>query len=173
MRAEEKAVSRFLKSVKYALRGILYCINNERNMRFHTVATFFSIVMSPFFHLTRGEYALLFLTCGTVMAAEVFNTVSEKLCDAAMPGYSHGVRAVKDLAAGGVLIAAVFAFFVAWMLFARPAEIAAGWMWLVAHPWVLVILFVLAAAAVPYVLWGPPGIRDRIRRGRDKRNAAG
>ena len=32
---------RFVKSLKYALRGIVYCINNERNMRIHTVAVLY------------------------------------------------------------------------------------------------------------------------------------
>lgn len=155
---------RFLRSVKYALRGVAYCINNERNMRFHTVAAFFSFAMSPFFGLGRAEYALLALTCGTVMAAEVFNTVAERLCDTVKPGYSNGVRAAKDLAAGAVLVAALFAVGVAVALFARPACIAAGWLWLLEHPWRLAVLLALAAAAVPYVAWGPPGIRDRARR---------
>lgn len=159
---------RFLKSLKYALRGILYCINNERNMRFHTVAAFFSIVMSPFFDLTRGEFGLLLLTCGVVMGAELFNTVAEDLCDALIEGFSQSVRAVKDLASGAVLVTAIFAAGVGVALFWRPSCIVNGWFWLVAHPVVLVLLLCAAAAAVPYVVWGPPGIRDRLARLRHK-----
>lgn len=137
---------RFLKSLKYALRGILYCINNERNMRFHTVAAFFSIVMSPFFDLTRGEFGLLLLTCGVVMGAELFNTVAEDLCDALIEGFSQSVRAVKDLASGAVLVTAIFAAGVGVALFWRPDCIVNGWFWLVAHPVVLVLLLCAAAA---------------------------
>ena len=57
---------RFLKSFRYAFRGIVYCINTERNMRIHTVIALYVFVFSFFFHLTRVEYAVLFLAFAQV-----------------------------------------------------------------------------------------------------------
>lgn len=162
---------RFIRSVKYALRGVVYCINNEPNMRFHTVAAFFTILFSPFFHFSRGEYALLFLTIGSVMAAEMRNSVSEKQSDLLGDARDAGVRSVKDMAAGGVLVHAAFAVGVALCLFARPDCIAQGWLWLAARPWTLGLIGLAAVAAVPYVMWGWPGIRDRLRQFQKKRMA--
>jgi diacylglycerol kinase (ATP) len=154
---------RFMKSLRYALRGILYCINTERNMRFHTVAAFYTLLFSPLFHLGALGYAVLFLTIGSVMSAEVFNTVTETQCDLVSSTFSGGVRSVKDLAAGGVLLRAVFAAGVGVCLFAKPACIVVGWQWLTDRPLLLVLLAGSVVIAVVYVLLGPPAMRDRLR----------
>lgn len=154
---------RFMKSFKYALRGILYCINTERNMRFHTVAAFYTLLFSPFFHLGRLGYAVLLLTLGAVIAAEVFNTVVETQCDLTSTTFSGGIRSIKDMAAGGVLINAVFAVGTGLCLFAQPGYIQSGWLWLTARPWTLVLLALSVAAACVYVALGPVGVRDRYR----------
>ncbi|WOC32422.1 MULTISPECIES: diacylglycerol kinase family protein [Caproicibacterium] len=153
---------RFLKSLKYALRGIVYSINTERNMRFHTVAAFYTLLFSPFFHLGRLGYAVLFLTIGSVVSAEMVNTVVETQCDLVSTTFSSGIRGVKDLAAGGVLVRAFCAVGVALCLFAKPAYIAAGWRWLTDRPWLLALLAVSAVLSAVYVSIGPPGIRDRL-----------
>ena len=62
---------RFVKSLKYALRGIVYCINNERNMRIHTVAVLYVLAFSPFFEMSRARYAILLVTFALVLTAEV------------------------------------------------------------------------------------------------------
>lgn len=154
---------RFIKSLKYAMRGILYCINTERNMRFHTVAAFYTLLFSPFFHLGRLGYAVLFLTLGSVIAAELFNTVAETQCDLNHATFNGGIRSVKDMAAGGVQINAFFATGVGVCLFAQPGYIAAGWQWLTARPWTLVLLALSVILAVFYVAMGPLRIRDRLR----------
>lgn len=154
---------RFIKSLKYALRGILYCINTEQNMRFHTVAAFYTLLFSPFFHLGGWGYAVLLLAISSVMSAEMYNTVVETQCDLVSSTFSGGIRSVKDLAAGGVLLRAVFAAGVGVCLFAKPDCIAAGWQWLVDRPWLLVLLAVSVLLAVVYVLFGLPVLRDRLR----------
>ena len=102
---------RFLKSFRYAFRGIIYCINNERNMRVHTVVALYVFVFSFFFHLTRAEYGVLFLTFAQVIAAELFNTVAEELSDFSAASFNPVVRIVKDMASGGVLVGAVFSVY--------------------------------------------------------------
>lgn len=155
---------RFLRSLKNALQGLLYCIHRERNMRFHTVAAFYTLLFSPFFHLGRLGYAVLFLTIGAVMSAEIFNTVAELGCDLSSSAYNGGIRSVKDMAAGGVLVRAGFAAGVGVCLFWQPEAIAAGWQWLAARPVLLVLLAASAVLSFFYVRFGPAGIRDRLVR---------
>lgn len=155
---------RFLKSFKYAFRGIIYCINNERNMRIHTVMALYVFVFSFFFHLTRTEYAVLFLTCAMVISAELVNTVSEELSDFSAASFNPVVRIVKDMASGAVLVNAVFAVAVGICLFWRPAVFAQILRFFVGHPVLFVLLPIFTAAAVFYVVLGPLGIRDCLRR---------
>ena len=90
---------RFFKSFKYAFRGIVYCINNERNMRIHTAAALYVFAFSHFFEITRTGYAVLLLTFALVMAAELFNTVAEEITDMIAASYHPVARIIKALKA--------------------------------------------------------------------------
>ena len=155
---------RFLKSFRYAFRGIIYCINNERNMRVHTVVALYVFVFSFFFHLTRAEYAVLFLAFAQVIAAELFNTVAEELSDFSAASFNPVVRIVKDMASGGVLVGAVFSVAVGICLFWRPAVLAWLLRGLFFHPALLFLLLAVTAGAAFYIVLGPLGIRDFIKK---------
>lgn len=154
---------RFLKSFKYAFRGIIYCINNERNMRIHAVAGLYVFVFSFFFGLSRIGYAVLFLTVALVWMTELFNTVAEELSDLVAPSFNPVVRIVKDMASGSVLVCAGFSVFVGICLFWRPESFAKIAAYFAANPAMLVLLAAVTAASVVFVVLGPLGIRDRIR----------
>ncbi|NLJ31465.1 MAG: diacylglycerol kinase family protein [Clostridiales bacterium] len=160
---------RFFKSFRYAFRGIVYCINNERNMRFHTVAALYVLVFSAFFGLSRAEYGVLFLTVAGVMAAEMFNTVAEELSDMAAASFHPVVRIIKDMAAGGVLICALFAAAAGVCLFWRPAAWGGIFQFFARNPAMLALLIVTAALSAVFVAMGPLGIRDFIIRKRRDR----
>lgn len=160
---------RFLKSLKYAFRGIVYCINNERNMRIHMVAALYVFAFSFFFEMSRARYALLFLTFALVMTAEVFNTVAEELADLAAASYHPVVRIVKDLAAGGVLICALFAIGVGVCLFWQPACFLGILAFFWRHPAWIAVLAVSLAAGFIFIRCGPLGIRDFIHRKKKNR----
>ena len=89
----------FFKSFKYAFRGILYCIKNERNMRFHTVTALYVLIFARFFNFSRGELLLLILTIASVLSAEAMNTSIEKTDDKLTKEYDEKIRRSKDSAA--------------------------------------------------------------------------
>lgn len=159
---------RFLKSVKYAFRGIVYCINNERNMRIHTVAALYVFVFSFFFTVSRAEYALLFLTFSSVMAAEMFNSVAEALSDMTAASFNQVVRVIKDMASGGVLVAAVFSVCVGVCLFWHPAVFLKIAEYFAASPAMLALLIAATLLCIVYIVMGPLGIRDFIRKRKNK-----
>lgn len=57
--------------------------------------------------LDRYEWLWMVVAIVLVFAAELFNTAIEKLCDVVHPDYSEKIKAIKDLAAGAVLVCAV------------------------------------------------------------------
>ncbi len=119
---------RFLKGFYYAGRGIALTAR-ERNFRFHLCAMAFVIFFAAkFYELSRGEWAALLLTCGAVLSLEAVNTAVERLCDKVSPEKAPQIGAVKDIAAGAVLISAIIAISVGVCLFwdiAKFREIAA------------------------------------------------
>lgn len=160
---------RFLKSLKYAFRGVIYCINNERNMRIHTVAALYVFAFSFFFDLTRTQYALLFITFAMVMGAELFNTVAEEISDMLASSFHPVVRIIKDLAAGAVLVFAGFAVGVGLCLFWRPAVLLSIVQLFLSNPLYLCALVLVTVAGMVFIVLGPVGIRDTLHRNKIKR----
>ena len=78
----------------------------------------------PAFHGLRDAWRhpavririILGMAIGLVIGAEVFNTCIEKLCDLHSTEYDHRIEVIKDMSAGGVLIAALTALVIAVMI---------------------------------------------------------
>lgn len=154
----------FLRGFKYALHGILHCIQNERNMRIHTVAAVYVLIFARFFSLTRTDYILLILTICAVISAEMINTACERLCGLSCDKYSRLVRNIKDMAAGAVLVFAIGAVVIACILFSE----AEGYIRIFEHyrdcPYLLIPLGLSIPLALCYIILGPIGIFKKFKK---------
>lgn len=70
--------------------------------------------------LTRWEWAILLLTIGSVIAAEVMNTAIEIVVDLVQPNFHPLAGMAKDVAAGAVLMTAIQAVAVGIVIFGPP-----------------------------------------------------
>lgn len=102
-----------LKSFKYAISGLAYILKAEPNARIHLLAGISVVGLGAFLDLERLEWLWIGLAIALVWILEAVNTAFEYLCDLVSPEHSESVKHAKDIAAGGVLIAAFFALFVA------------------------------------------------------------
>ena len=100
---------RFLDSFRDAFRGVGRCLKTERNMRVHAVVAAAVVALGLCLRVSRGELACLLLAIGMVTAAEAMNTAIERLCDFVEEARDHRIGLIKDIAAGGVLLCALFA----------------------------------------------------------------
>jgi diacylglycerol kinase (ATP) len=82
-------------------------LQSQHNAWLHAFASFCILVMGGLFRLTGGEWCWIILAIMAVWTAEALNTALEFLADAATPEFHPLVKNAKDVAAGGVLIAAV------------------------------------------------------------------
>lgn len=137
------------RSFKYACRGILYCVKNERNMRIHLVTTAYVLMFSLFYSFTQTQYILLLLTICLVLFAEGVNTAIEAIVNLETQSYDSLARIAKDVAAGAVLICAIFAVIVGIILFLKPATIIYIVHYLIDNPfWGILFLLSIPAALV-------------------------
>ena len=100
------------RSFAYAFRGLARLFR-EPNARVHALATVLVLGLGLFLHLAALEWGALVFAIVLVLAAEAFNTAVESLADAAVPEQHALVRDAKDLAAAGVLLAALGAVVIA------------------------------------------------------------
>jgi diacylglycerol kinase (ATP) len=105
------------RSFSYSIKGVRYCINNERNMRIHLIVAAYVLAFSLFYNLTPFEYAVIFIIIGLVLAVEAVNTAVEAIVNLNIECYNRLARIAKDVAAGAVLICAISAAAVGFALF--------------------------------------------------------
>ncbi len=99
---------RLIRSFGFALNGIKHCFISELHFRIHLGLAFVAIVFSAFFRVSIAEWIAVCFCITFVIVMEMLNTAIEKLCDVVQPGIHPSIKKVKDIAAGAVLIAAVF-----------------------------------------------------------------
>jgi diacylglycerol kinase len=110
-------MGRLQKSFSYAIQGIQYSIASEHNMKIHLLASIIAVVIGFIVHLTRLEWGLLSLTIFMVLTAETINTSIERAIDLFSTKQHPLAKIAKDLAAGGVLLTALNAVIIAFILF--------------------------------------------------------
>lgn len=99
--------ARHVKSFKYAFKGILHTLINEPNFRVQILIVAAASYLGFLYKITNTEWGLLIITLGSLLAAEMINTVVEEFIDALIKEYHEGARVIKDVAAGYVLINAI------------------------------------------------------------------
>lgn len=65
---------------------------------------------------TVYEWLAVIAMCALVICAEILNTCIEMICDKICPEYDETIGKIKDLAAAGVLVSALFALLTALMI---------------------------------------------------------
>lgn len=107
----------FWQALKCSLGGIKHTLKLERNFKIQLVFAVLAVVAGIYFKLTCCEFAILVLTIGFVLFAEMVNTVVEEILDLYTTEYNEGVKIAKDIASGAVLISAIVSVIVGCVLF--------------------------------------------------------
>ncbi len=107
----------FLRSFVYAFQGLGHAVRTQRNLRVHLAIAGLVIVAGWALHITAVEWAILGLTIGVVISAELVNTVAELAVDLLTQRYHPMAKAAKDVAAAAVLVTALAAIWVGVAIF--------------------------------------------------------
>ncbi len=109
----------FLRSFVYASRGIV-AGSRGRNFRVMLGVTVVVCSLAWWLDLGTTHWLALLLSMGLVLALELVNTAGETLIDILSPDHDDRYGQVKDVLAGAVLIAALAAAVVGWLVLGRP-----------------------------------------------------
>ncbi|HEY0652826.1 MAG TPA: diacylglycerol kinase family protein [Chryseosolibacter sp.] len=110
-------IKRHLLSYQYALRGIWLAFRYEPNMRIHLAAAIAVVAINYSLDVTVTEWLITLMLIGIVWMSEIFNTAVEKLADRVTKERDPLIGAVKDLAAGAVLIVCIVAVICGLMIY--------------------------------------------------------
>lgn len=107
----------FLKSLSYALAGIRLAVVEQRNIQIHLSILLLVIAAGLFVGITATEWLSVLLAASVVISTEMMNTALEKAVDLASPQIHPLAKQAKDIAAGAVLCAVIFAILVGMIIF--------------------------------------------------------
>ncbi|MEN2359572.1 diacylglycerol kinase family protein [Levilactobacillus brevis] len=103
----------FCQSLGHALEGLQALFHYERNFRKHLLFGSLAVIAGLILQLTINEWLWLMLAIFLVLIAETLNTIVEAVVDLVVGQTYHELaKRAKDVAAGGVLLAALFAVIV-------------------------------------------------------------
>lgn len=110
--------STFWASVGYAIEGLSFAFQQERNFRLDCYLIAGAIALGAFFHIPLAEWAILLQMSGFVLFAELANTVVEWLVDLLTLGqFDIRAKRIKDIAAGACLVVAIASYGVVAIVF--------------------------------------------------------
>lgn len=107
----------FIRSLTNALRGIRLGFAEERSFRMHVAAGLLATAASFAFPLVGWQRVAIWFVVMTVLVLELVNSAMERVVDLLKPQLHECARDIKDLMAGAVLIASLFAVLVGLMIF--------------------------------------------------------
>ena len=112
----------FIRRLRFALQGLAAAWRSERNFRIQLGALVSVVIVLVALGIEPVWWALVLLTSGSVLAAELFNTALEHLADHVHPQTHVQIQIVKDCAAAAVLVASCAAIAVGVALLVHVAQ---------------------------------------------------
>jgi diacylglycerol kinase (ATP) len=107
-----------LQSFNWAFEGVIHVLRTERNMRIHFGLATAVLILAFSYGVTKLELMALLIAISFVLIAEMVNTAIEATIDLATTSFDPLAKMAKDIAAGAVLIAAVNAIVIGYLVFA-------------------------------------------------------
>ena len=106
-----------LESFNVAFEGVIHVLRTQRNMRIHFLVAAAVLIAALEFGVEKLELIALLISICFVLVAEMINSALEAAIDVASTSFDPMAKLAKDIAAGAVLIAAVNATAVGYLVF--------------------------------------------------------
>ena len=102
-----------------AFAGIWYALRHGRNAKIQLAIAAAVSLVAAWLNLAARDWALVVLTFGLILAAEIANTAIESAVDLSSPEHHELAKVAKDAAAGAVLAVSMTSAAV-WLLALGP-----------------------------------------------------
>ncbi|BBM41266.1 diacylglycerol kinase [Leptotrichia shahii] len=113
-RARDK---RLVDSFNFAIEGLISALKDEKHMKVHILAAIIIVILAILINASKVEILIISLSVSFVIITELVNTAVEAIIDLVSPERHPLAKLAKDVAAGAVLVAAINALCVGYLLF--------------------------------------------------------
>ena len=117
MNKKESLLVNRVKSIGYAFNGAFLLIKTESSIKIQLIIALIASVSGIIFDISSYEWMIQLLAIGLVMSMEGMNTAVEEIADFIHPEQHPKIGLIKDIAAGAVFIASVFAIIIGFIIY--------------------------------------------------------
>ena len=139
-----------VESFNSAIEGFLYVIKTQKNMRVHFLAAVMILLFAIYLHIPVNQVMILCCVISLVLILEMVNTAMEHTVDMLTETFHPLARIIKDVMAGAVLLSAVNAFVVGYLVFQyrMGLDIGIGVLRVLQSPWHLTFIAVILVMTI-------------------------
>ena len=113
---------RWIKSTNHAIEGILHAAKTQRHMRYHFYTAILILIVSFSIGISWSEVVILITLSIIVLSVEMLNSALETITDILFREYDEKAKRIKDMAAGAVLITAIGAAVIGFVILFEPVK---------------------------------------------------
>ncbi|RJR17257.1 MAG: phosphatase PAP2 family protein [Nitrospiraceae bacterium] len=113
---------KWIVSANHAIEGILHAARTQRHMRYHLYAAMVLLIVSFVLGVGGTDFVVLITLAVLVISVEMLNTAVEIITDILFKEYDQRAKIIKDTAAGAVLITALGAALVGYIILFEPVR---------------------------------------------------
>lgn len=113
---------KWIQSANNAIEGILHAAKTQRHMRYHLYASIVVLIVSFMLGISWSDFAILVVLTVVVISVEMINTAIEAITDILFREYDEKAAQIKDIAAGAVLITAMGAAVIGYIILYEPVK---------------------------------------------------
>ncbi|RJQ56632.1 MAG: phosphatase PAP2 family protein [Nitrospiraceae bacterium] len=113
---------KWIESSNHAIEGILHAAKTQRHMRYHLYAAILILIISFSLGINWSEFVILITLSIVVLSVEMLNSAVEAITDVLFKEYHEQAKRIKDMAAGAVLITALGAAVIGYIILYEPVK---------------------------------------------------
>lgn len=110
-------ISCIINKFKFAFEGLFFGLRHDRSIKIQFSFGFLAIIIGMVLKISRSDWIVIIIAISLVIVAEFFNSAIETLADVVCNEENIHIKRVKDLAAAGVLVAAITALILGLIVF--------------------------------------------------------
>lgn len=117
MHKKESFLVNRLRSVGFAFKGALFLLKTEASIKIQFALALLVTAAGFYYNISTTEWIVQLLAISLVMSLEGVNTAVEEIANFIHPDRHPKIGLIKDIAAGAVFIASVFASIIGFIIY--------------------------------------------------------
>lgn len=116
-KSKYKGIKHYFYSTKYSIEGLIYAYKNEKSLWMHGFCTIVAISLGIIFKISLGQWSMILISLGVILAIELLNTAIEAVVDMITLEYHPLAKIAKDCGSAATFVAVIMGFIIGCFVF--------------------------------------------------------